>query len=69
MLLVAEDHEDRRQQVHQKFEERRLQVVRDLENSAGLRETELLQTLIEFNQGLLSVLRTLVLAVKSKQNL
>lgn len=65
---MAEDREDRRQQVHQKFEERRLQVLQDLENSAGLRETELFQTMIEFNQGLLSVLRKLVLAVESKQN-
>lgn len=68
MLLMAEDREDRRQEVQQEFEERRLRVVQDLENSAGLRETELIQTLVEFNQGLLDVLRKLILAVESKQN-
>lgn len=68
MLLMAEDREDRRQRVQQEFEERRLRVLQDLEHSAGLRETELIQTLIELNQGLLNVLGKLVLAVGSKQN-
>lgn len=57
---MAEDREDRRQRVQQEFEERRLQVLQELEHSAGIREAELINTLAQFNQGLLSVMGQLV---------
>ncbi|KAF7701333.1 uncharacterized protein LOC124393945 isoform X1 [Silurus meridionalis] len=63
IFLMAEDREDRRQRVQQEFEERRLQVLQELEHSAGIREAELINTLAQFNQGLLSVMGQLVSAM------
>ncbi|XP_060752311.1 zinc finger protein with KRAB and SCAN domains 2-like isoform X2 [Tachysurus vachellii] len=60
IFLMSEDREDRRQRVQQEFEERRLQVLQELEHSAGIREAELINTLAQFNQGLLSVMGQLV---------
>lgn len=68
MLLMAEGREDRRRRVRQELEERRLRVVRDLESAAGRRETELIRTLNEFDQGVLDVLGKLVLAVGRARN-
>ncbi|KAF4081881.1 hypothetical protein AMELA_G00145480 [Ameiurus melas] len=68
IFLMAEDREDRRQRVHQEFEERRLQVLQELERSAGIRETELINTLAQFNQGLLSVMGQLVSVMASNHS-
>ncbi|XP_058267800.1 zinc finger protein with KRAB and SCAN domains 2-like isoform X2 [Hemibagrus wyckioides] len=68
IFLMAEDREDRRQRVQQEFEERRLQVLQELEHSAGLREAELINTLAQFNQGLLSVMGQLVSVMASNHS-
>lgn len=65
---MAEDREDRRQRVQQEFEERRLQVLQELEHSAGLREAELINTLAQFNQGLLGVMGQLVSVMASNHS-
>ncbi|XP_026997033.1 zinc finger and SCAN domain-containing protein 29-like [Tachysurus fulvidraco] len=68
IFLMAEDREDRRQRVQQEFEERRLQVLQELEHSAGIREAELINTLAQFNQGLLSVMGQLVSVMANNQS-
>ncbi|TSS11564.1 Zinc finger and SCAN domain-containing protein 29 [Bagarius yarrelli] len=68
IFLMAEDREDRRQRVQQEFEERRLQVLQDLEHSAGIREAELINTLAQFNQGLLNVMGQLVSVIASNHS-
>ncbi|MCI4388382.1 hypothetical protein PGIGA_G00085040 [Pangasianodon gigas] len=68
IFLMAEEREDRRQRVQQEFEERRLQVLQELEHSAGIREAELINTLAQFNQGLLSVMGQLVSVMASNHS-